>query len=169
VQERGSVAPIGPSGLLSRATGRYAALGGIAITVVALDQLTKTWAERALADEPIHVIWTLWLDLTYNPGAAFGSARGFTPVITALAVAVLIALVGLSRSTTSKLGVLALGMVIGGATGNLVDRLVRDNGGAVIDFIDFRWYPVFNVADMAVVIGAALLIISSRRQPEPTR
>ncbi len=95
--------------------------------------------------------------------------RGFTPIITALAVAVLIALIGLSRSTTTKLGVVALGGVIGGATGNLIDRLVRDNGGAVIDFIDFRWYPVFNVADMAVVIGAALLIISSRRDAGATR
>ena len=142
---------------------RYAALAGVALAVVAVDQLTKTWAERALADGPIHVVWTISLNLTYNSGAAFSSARGYTPIITALAVGVLIALVGLSRSATTKPGLVALGLVIGGASGNLVDRLVRGNGGAVIDFIDFRWWPVWNVADAAVVIGAALLILTRKR------
>lgn len=142
---------------------RYAALAGVALAVVAIDQLTKTWAERALADGPIHVIWTLSLNLTYNSGAAFSSAPGYTPIITALAVGVLIALVGLSRSATTTAGVVALGLVIGGASGNLVDRLVRGNGGAVIDFIDLRWWPVWNVADAAVVIGAALLLLTRKR------
>jgi signal peptidase II len=139
-------------------------MAGVALAVVALDQITKTWAERALADGPIHIVWTLWLDLTYNSGAAFSSGTGYTPIITALAVCVLIAVVGLSRSATTRVGVVALGLVIGGASGNLVDRLFRGNGGAVIDFIDLRWWPVWNVADAAVVIGAALLILSNRRR-----
>jgi signal peptidase II len=152
---------------------RTAVLVGIAGLVVAVDQLTKTWAQRALADGPIHLVWTLWLDLTYNSGAAFSSGRGLTPFITALAVVMLIVLVGLSRSTTTMLGMISLGLVIGGATGNLVDRLVRHNHGAVIDFVDARWWPVFNVADSAIFVGAILLLLSSRRSsgdsPRPVR
>ena len=143
---------------------RAALLVGVVAGAVGLDQLTKTWAERALADGPIQLFWTLRLDLAYNPGASFSFGRGLTPFITAGAVIVLIALLGLSRSTTTVLGVVALGMIIGGAAGNIVDRLVRDNHGAVIDFIDFQWWPVFNVADSLLVVGGALLVLS-RRQP----
>jgi signal peptidase II len=150
VQERGTVPPL---------TGQRAAvLAAVAGTVVLLDQLTKTWAEHALADGPIHLFWTIRLNLTYNAGAAFSSGRGLTPFITVLAVGVLIALVGFSRSITSRLGLVTMGLVIGGAMGNLVDRFFRDNGGAVIDFVDFQWWPVWNVADAAIVIGAILLI-----------
>jgi signal peptidase II len=160
VQERGTVAPV------ARMTRqRSAALAAVALAVVAVDQLTKSWAERALADGPIHLVWTLSLNLTYNSGAAFSSARGYTPIITALAVVVLVALVGFARSATTRLGVVALGLVIGGAAGNLVDRLFRGNGGAVIDFIDLRWWPVWNVADAAVVVGALLLILTRRVAP----
>jgi signal peptidase II len=145
---------------------RYAAIGGVALTVVALDQVTKTWAERALADGPIHLFWTVSLNLTYNKGAAFSSGTGLTPIITVLAVGVLIALVGLSRSITTRVGIISLGLVIGGASGNLVDRFFRGNHGAVIDFVDFRWWPVWNVADAAVVIGAILLLVTRWRAGE---
>ena len=158
MQERRVVAPL--NALSSR---RAVALGGIAIAVVAADQLTKTWAEHALADGPKHLFWTISLNLVYNAGAAFSSFRGLTPFITAIAVVVLIALVGLSRSVTTRLGMVALGLVVGGAAGNLVDRLARHNHGAVIDFVDFRWWPVWNLADAAIVIGAVLLIWTSRR------
>jgi signal peptidase II len=144
-------------------TTRRCVLLAIAVAVVIVDQATKTWAERALADGPIHVVWTLWLNLTYNSGAAFSSGRGLTPFITALGVIVLILLVGASRSATTALGVVALGLVIGGASGNLIDRLFRHNHGAVIDFIDLRWWPVWNVADACIVIGAILLIMSRAR------
>jgi signal peptidase II len=145
-------------------TRRYAALAAVALGVVALDQLTKTWAERALADGPIHLFWTIRLYLTYNSGAAFSSGTGLTPFITAVAVVVLIMLVGLSRTATTRLGMITLGLVIGGATGNLVDRLVRGNHGAVIDFVDFQWWPVWNIADAAIFIGAILLILSRWRE-----
>ena len=151
VQERGTLAPL---------TGQRAAvLAAVAGTVVLVDQLTKSWAERALADGPIHLFWTIQLNLTYNSGAAFSSGRGLTPFITLLAVIVLLALVGFSRSMTSTLGLVTMGLVIGGAMGNLVDRFFRGNGGAVIDFIDFQWWPVWNIADAAIVIGAILLIV----------
>jgi signal peptidase II len=139
---------------------RAAVLAAVAGTVVLADQLTKTWAEHALADGPIHLFWTISLRLTYNSGAAFSSGRGLTPFITALAVVVLIALVGFSRSMTTTIGLVTMGLVIGGAMGNLTDRFVRDNGGAVIDFVDFEWWPVWNIADAAIVIGAILLIFS---------
>lgn len=155
VQERGALAAL--------TDRRTATIAGVAVAVIALDQVTKTWAERALADGPIHVVWTLWLNLTYNSGAAFSSAQGLTPFITAVAVIVLIALVGVSRSITTRLGIVSMGLVIGGAAGNLVDRFFRGNHGAVIDFIDLRWWPVWNVADAAVVVGAVLLVLSSRR------
>jgi signal peptidase II len=158
VQERGTVAPV--------TRRRAVALGGIAAAVIAADQVTKTWAERALVDGPRHLFWTVQLNLTYNSGAAFSSARGLTPFITAFAVAVLIALVGVSRSVRTTMGVVAMGLVIGGASGNLVDRLVRHNRGSVIDFIDFQWWPVWNIADACIVIGAALLIIGSRASSE---
>jgi signal peptidase II len=61
---------------------------------------------------------------------------------------------------------IALGLVLGGALGNLADRLIRGHGGAVIDFIDFQWWPVFNVADMAITIGAVLLVIAGFREGE---
>ena len=140
-------------------------VAAVAVGVLLLDQLTKTWAERGLADGPIHLFWTISLRLTYNSGAAFSSGRGLTPFITAGAVIVLVVLIGLTRSTTTRLGLIALGLLIGGATGNLFDRFFRDNGGAVIDFVDMEWWPVWNVADAAVVIGAGLLILSSRREP----
>jgi signal peptidase II len=165
VQERGTVAAVAQA--LTRR--RAAALAGLAGAVIVVDQLTKTWAERELADGPIHLFWTVSFRLTYNSGAAFSSGRGLTPFITALVVIVLIVLVGVARSATTTLGLVALGLVIGGAAGNLIDRLVRDNGGAVIDFIDFEWWPVWNVADAAVVIGAVLLILSQRGRPESRR
>jgi signal peptidase II len=158
LQERGTVASL---------TRRPAiALAAIALAAIAVDQLTKTWAERALADGPTHLFWTIDLRLTYNSGAAFSSGPGLTPFITAAAVVVLIALIGFSRSARTTMGIVAMGLVIGGAAGNIIDRLVRDNGGSVIDFVDFRWWPVWNAADACIVIGAVLLILSSRREAD---
>jgi signal peptidase II len=75
---------------------------------------------------------------------------------------VVVLLARLGRTMVSPVGVVALGLVMGGAVGNLVDRIFRDGGGflhgAVVDFIDLRWWPVFTVADMAIVVGGALLI-----------
>ncbi|MSX96337.1 MAG: signal peptidase II, partial [Actinobacteria bacterium] len=72
-------------------------------------------------------------------------------------------------SVRSRLGAVALGMIVGGALGNVLDRAFRGDAGffhgGVIDFIDFQWWPVFNVADIGVVCGAALLVISTLRDP----
>ena len=77
------------------------------------------------------------------------------------------------RSVSTRVGAVALGLVLGGAIGNLVDRALRDGGGflqgAVVDFIDLQWWPVFNVADSCVVIGAILLVVVTLVQPGAAR
>ena len=134
----------------------------LGIVAVALDQLTKTIAVRNLEQgEPVHVLWTLQLNLVYNPGGAFSIGSQHTPYIAAAASAILAVLLLSSRRAMSGLSAAGLGLVIGGAAGNLFDRLLRDNGGAVIDFLDLQWWPVFNVADMSLSIGAALLVAGS--------
>lgn len=142
-------------------------LAAVAGVVVALDQATKTWALEALADGPIGLVWTLRLNLSYNRGAAFGLGKGLAPLLVAGGVALLVVLAGFSRGLTGRLPTFALGLVLGGAAGNLVDRLFRGHDGAVVDFIDLQWWPVFNVADMAIVCGAILLVLTSGRDAPP--
>ena len=144
----------------------------IAAFVIALDQVTKQLAVHRLDDGAVDIVWTLKFRLTYNSGMAFGAGSSLGPVI---AIGAFVIVLFLARSVSrqpSLLNRVAVGVLIGGATGNLVDRVVRSPGllrGAVVDFIDFGWFPVFNVADIAINVGAALLILSvltdSRRRP----
>ena len=130
--------------------------------MVLVDQLTKTWAVRELQDRVVHVVWTLRLALTKNTGSAFSFATGSGPVIAVIALVVVGFLLWTGRSVSTRLGAVALGLIAGGAIGNLADRMFRGAGflrGGVVDFIDFRWWPVFNVADAAVVVGAILLLV----------
>lgn len=136
--------------------------------VVALDQLTKTWAVRALDDGPIDLFWTLSLDLTFNTGAAFSRGRGLGPIIGVAAAVVALILLWTGRTVESRAGAVAVGMVLGGAAGNLADRAFRAGGdgflgGAVVDFVDLEWWPVFNLADACIVIGALLLMLVTAR------
>ena len=136
----------------------------IAILVVAVDQLTKAWALATLDDRDIDVIWTLRFHLTRNSGMAFSRGEGLGPVIGVLALVVVAALLVSLRRQTSASSTIAVGLVIGGAAGNVVDRLFRSPGwlrGAVIDFIDLQWWPIFNVADMAITVGGLLLVLGS--------
>jgi signal peptidase II len=146
---------------------------GVAATVVVVDQLTKWWALQNLPGKSVHVFWTLHLDLTRNTGAAFSRFGGQGPLIGVLALAIVGFLLWQGGTVSSRLGSVALGLVLGGALGNLIDRAFRSGGGfmegAVVDFIDPRWWPVFNVADSCVVIGAILLVIVNLfppREPE---
>jgi len=135
-----------------------------AACVFAVDRLTKVWAEHALADHPVDLIrGVLTLRLTTNSGGAFSlgqSAPWFFAAAT-LVVSALIALTAFHRR--SVLSSVALGLILGGALGNLADRVLRGPGlsGHVVDFIDFHVWPVFNAADSAVVIGAILLAAST--------
>lgn len=142
-----------------RRTALVLVLGAV---VVALDQLTKTLAvDRLQPGRPVHLVWTLQLNLVFNRGGAFSIGLAYTPYIAAGASAVLAVMLLSSRRAMSSPAATGLGMVVGGAAGNLVDRLVRDNGGAVIDFFDLQWWPVFNVADIALSIGAVVLVMAS--------
>ncbi|MDQ1449857.1 MAG: signal peptidase [Actinomycetota bacterium] len=143
-------------------------IGAIA-TIVAVDQLTKAWAVAALSDGPVHVIGdTVEFELTRNGGGAFSRFQGMTPVLAIGAIVVTFVLFRVLRGMTDSVLVVALTLVLGGALGNLVDRFVRAPGilrGHVIDFVSVGWWPVFNVADSCVSIGAVLLIVRSLRAP----
>ena len=141
-----------------------ALVGAVAAAVTSADQLSKAWALAALDDGPVHLVWTLRLNLSFNTGAAFGLAPGLVPLLIAVGLVLVIALLGLGREAITTLpGTVALGMVLGGALGNLADRLFRDHGGAVVDFIDLRWWPVFNLADAAISCGVVLLVVNGWR------
>ena len=148
-------------------SGRRSALTiavSVAALVILVDQLTKTWAVRHLQDRNIHLFWTLQLNLTFNSGMAFGRGRGFGPLIAVVGICLVFAIVlGTSRAP-SKFAAFAGGLILGGAISNLLDRIFREGsgflGGHVIDFIDPQWFPVFNLADAAIDIGAVLLVIS---------
>ncbi len=145
----------------------------VAVTVVVLDQITKHWAVTSLAGEaPRHVIWTLQWNLTYNTGMAFSSATGIGPLIGVVAIIVAVVVLVSIRRVPSTVARLAGGFVVGGALGNVIDRLFRDEGwlrGAVVDFIDFQWFPIFNIADMAVNVGGALFLLWSFFGQHPAR
>lgn len=138
----------------------------IAVVVVVADQLTKHWAVTSLGtDREIAVFWTLQLNLAFNNGMAFGQAQGLGPFIAIIATLVIVYLLVSLRTEGGRLSTIGIGLLIGGAAGNLIDRMFRgDDGflrGAVVDFIDFQWFPIFNIADMAINVGAGALILSS--------
>ena len=147
---------------------RWTLLAAIAVGVLTLDQLTKWWAVTTLDTRTIDLVGSLRLRLTTNFGAAFSISQGRGALISVLAIVVVGVLVFSGRQATRPLAAVALGMVLGGAIGNLSDRAFRDGhgflGGGVVDFIDLQWWPIFNVADSAVVCGALLLVVASWRE-----
>ncbi len=134
---------------------------GAAAIVIAFDQLTKYFARRM--DAPVHVLGSLRFNLAYNSGAAFSRFQGWGSVIGVIGVLVIAVLLRSSLRVDSRLGAACLGVVIGGALGNLLDRVVQPGpglfGGKVTDFIDLQWWPIFNVADMALTCGGILLVV----------
>jgi signal peptidase II len=148
---------------------RYALVGGVAAAVIAADQLTKLWAVRRLGRGAITVIGPVRLSLSRNRGGAFGLGSGVVPMVVLAAVALVVVLVAVGRSVDRPSMAVALGLVLGGALGNLADRIFRSPGlgrGSVVDFVDLRWWPVFNLADAAITCGCvALALMSMRRAP----
>jgi len=136
----------------------------ISAVIVLLDQVSKAWALRDLADgRIIHVIWTMQFNLTFNRGMAFSRGTGIGPIIGVIGLVVVVLLLLSLRRADNALTRVATGLIIGGALGNILDRLFRGSGwmrGAVVDFIDFQWWPVFNIADMAIMIGAATMMVA---------
>lgn len=148
--------------------GLVAALLGIAAVVVLLDQLAKAWAVRVLADgRTIDVVGSLvQLRLFRNPGAAFSFATGTTWIFTIIATVVSVVIVRISRRLGSAWWALALGLLLGGAVGNLLDRLLREPGfarGHVVDFIDLPRLFVFNLADASITVAAVLIALLGLR------
>jgi signal peptidase II len=139
---------------------------GAAAVVLALDQTTKELALTRLTDGPVHVVGPFSFELEFNRGVAFSLGSGLGTPVLALVVVVIGAVLVLARHAEGRLAALGIGMVLGGALGNLADRLFR-SGGAVIDFIHTSFWPTFNVADSAVVIGSVLLALALWRR-EPT-
>ena len=140
----------------------------VAAAVVVLDQLTKVWAVSGLSDGPVRVVGSLLeLRLTRNPGGAFSLLTNLTPVLAVLAVVMAVYIVRTTRRTADIVMAYSLALVLGGALGNLVDRLVRSPGflrGEVIDFIKVPHWPTFNVADSAITVGVILIAARGWRQ-----
>jgi signal peptidase II len=137
----------------------------VAAVVVLLDQVAKAVALNQLqVGESVEVLGPLSWTLVMNTGAAFGLAQGQTVLITVLAVGISVLIALWARRLFSTPWAVALGLMLGGSIGNLVDRVLRDPEpfrGAVVDFIDLGIWPVFNVADMGVVCGAAAVVLLS--------
>ena len=151
-------------------------LFGVAGIVWLIDRLTKLWVERALAGRPpISVIpGVLELRFTTNPGGAFSIGQSTPWVFVAASILVCVAIVSTAFRHTNLATSIALGLILGGALGNLTDRIVRGPrfSGHVVDFVDFQIWPVFNLSDVAIVVGAVVLALSSfavSHDPEPTR
>jgi signal peptidase II len=161
--------PAGTGPSVQQARRRLVSIGLlllVAVAVVVLDQLTKSWALNQLGDSsPRHVIGPTYLVLTFNKGAAFSLGAGAAPIIEAVAIALVVGVVALSgravKGGTSLAVIIGLGLLLGGALSNLGDRLFRHHHGAVVDFIQLvSWWPTFNIADASITVGAVTLVIA---------
>jgi signal peptidase II len=140
-------------------------LAGVAAFVLAADAITKALVVAHLREgQPVHVLGNvLMLNLLRNPGAAFSVGTGDTIVFTAIAVIVVVYIARTARNLRSTAWAITLGLLLGGALGNLSDRIFRAPGflrGNVVDWIEVtRYWPVFNLADSAIVCGGILTVL----------
>ena len=147
------------------------ALWLVAIAVIAVDQLTKVWALAALEPGERHQVLgdLLSFQLVFNSGAAFSLGNDNTWVMTLIAVVVTVGIVYFARRAHSTLAVTLFGIGLGGAVGNLIDRIFREPSfgqGHVVDMINYNGWFVGNVADIAIVgVAAVVLVMSFRGQP----
>ena len=148
---------------------RIGVLAAVAAFVLAADAITKAIVVAHLRDDqPVHLIGNvLMLWLTRNPGAAFSVGTGETVVFTVIAFGVIVYIARTARKLYSLGWAIALGLLLGGAMGNLGDRIFRAPGlfrGDVVDWIAVtRFYPIFNLADSAIVCGGILTVILAMR------
>jgi|SRR5579875_22584 len=154
------------AGARHRSTRPLWLLAAVAAVVIAADQISKALVVAKLTPgDPIDVIGTvLRLDLTRNSGAAFSLGTGATVLFTVVAVAVVAVILRTARRLSSRRWAVSLGLLLGGAVGNLADRLFRAPGpgqGHVVDWIELPHWPVFNVADSAITVGAVVAVLLS--------
>jgi signal peptidase II len=140
----------------------------VAVTLLVLDQVSKVLAVRHLTGEPdVEVLGeVLQLHLTYNPGAAFSLGTRFTVVLSVLACTATLVVLWISRGVASRWWAVALGFLLAGIAGNLTDRLFRDPSpfrGHVVDFLMLPNWPVFNVADICINVGVAMVLVQVLR------
>lgn len=140
--------------------GPYLLLALVATLVLALDQLTKQLAVSGLGDGAVVVVPGVFrLRLAFNSGGAFGLLRGLPGFFLVATVAVVTLIVVWARRLEDRRVVAALGLVLGGGLGNLADRVFRGYDGKVVDFLDFHVWPVFNLADTAIVLGVVAVFL----------
>jgi signal peptidase II len=143
----------------------------VALITLAADQLSKAWAASSLDDgHTVGLILGARFTLSHNSGMAFSRGEGMGPVIGVLALVIVVVLLVSLKTGASRLAAVATGAVIGGAVGNVADRLFRHGGGflrgEVVDFIEAaHWWPVFNVADIGIVVGGIVLALTALRHP----
>jgi signal peptidase II len=152
----------GPSGHPDRRTAR-AIFVLVALTAYAVDVASKVWAVERLADGDIEVLGEWFrLHLVRNPGAAFSTGEQFTIAFSLVAITALLVVLWVGRRLGSRLWAVALGLLLAGIGGNLTDRLLREPGplrGHVVDLFAVPHWPVFNVADICIDVGAALILV----------
>ena len=141
---------------------------GVALVAYAADLTTKILAVDRLTDRPdVPLVGDLLvLHLTRNPGAAFSTGTEYTVILTGIAILAVLVVGWLSRRLGSPGWAWALGLLMAGIAGNLTDRLLRSPGpfrGEVIDFLMLPNWPVFNVADMCINVGAGLVLVQAFR------
>lgn len=147
-------------------------LAGVAAVAYLLDLVTKIMAVEWLEHrEPIEILgeW-LRLETVRNGGAAFGVGEALTIVFTCIAAVVIVVIIRLARRLYSTPWAVALGLLLGGALGNLTDRVFRSPGalaGHVVDFIAPKYFAVFNLADSAIVCGGVLIVVLSFKGLDP--
>ena len=152
-----------------RTSGAAVGLFGVAAVLVwALDQATKVAAVAWLDDgASVTVIpHVFWFTLTRNAGAAFSTGTGFTLVLSLIAIGVVIVVLRLATKLKDRWWALGLGLLLGGALGNLTDRFAREPAplrGHVVDFLHLTHWPVFNVADIALTFAAITIILRTWR------
>jgi signal peptidase II len=151
---------------------RVRVLLAVAAAVYALDMVSKALvAAKMHYGQPIRLLGSvLELDYTRNSGAAFSIGTTYTFIFTAIAVGVIVVILRLARSLFSLPWAIALGLLLGGALGNLTDRIVRAPGvfrGWVVDFIHVPHWPIFNLADSAICVGGALMVLLAFRGLHP--
>jgi signal peptidase II len=129
-----------------------------------VDQASKALVvAKAAGRGPIHIVGgLLTIDVSRNPGAAFSFAPAATAVFALLAVAISLIIIRTAGRLRSTVWAIAFGLILAGAVGNLIDRLVRNPGfgrGAVVDFIDLKYFATFNIADSCISCGAVLAVL----------
>ena len=136
----------------------------VGVVVAAIDQLSKAWAVNTLADAPIIVIrGVLEFRLTFNTGASFSIFSNQGPILAIVAIGVIITIMVVLGDASRRIEAVALGLVLGGSLGNLIDRVFRGTGwfdGAVVDFIDVQVFTN-NLADIALFVGVGLLLFAA--------